>query len=597
MVQTNLVLAIASDEDNPITAAISTAIDNLTNPSPAATSTPAPSASPAPSSNPISAPIVNPSPAPTSIPVSAPISIPVTQPTPVPSSNPLTSPVTSPVINPSASPTPSPSLTPAPKPAPTLNAVFPNPATWGTVVVLTGSNLTNSTQIYINNSLVPSNFYKPASDNGNSISFTLPVFADYQATHSYKLYVKEGNLKSNELTLAIAPSVVDQHPPLTASQVLIEPIVSLDANHPELVVDYSNFNTNVFIPKSVVRPTVNLSSTLSTWGGTAYVVFNNILNLNAETTFGTIKVEIPAAIVITGPLNWNGVMNAPQISSITGTTPVADTGKIATPQVAVEVGLGDTPLTLNKAVRIVIPGQAGKLAGFQRGPTFTKIVRNCTADTQDAGNNLPVGGDCYISAGSDLVIWTKHFTKFVTYTETPVVSGSNSNSQSSGNNSQPQAPICGDSKPVSSPKLVYAKATGRNEVTLVWTKAADPVSFYLVAYGTKPGQPEYGNPNIGGKDTQSYVVKGLDTGQTYYFKVRAGNGCMPGEFSNELSVPVLGDKLSGPAKGFKSGVLSSTKAELKFKPITEAKPDRLVKTGSPNFLTKVFNFLLRFFQG
>lgn len=176
----------------------------------------------------------------------------------------------------------------------------------------------------------------------------------------------------------------------------------------------------------------------------------------------------------------------------------------------------------------------------------------------------------------------------------PAQSNDNSASQPSSGGGSPQAPVCGDSKPVSTPKLVYAHADGRNQVTLVWSKALDPVSYYLVAYGTKSGQMEYGNPNIGGKDTISYAVKGLDNGKTYYFKVRAGNGCMPGDFSNEIAVKVSGDKVSGPAAGFKAGVLGSKEVELPFQPITEAKTTHITTSGV-NLFTRILNFLARLF--
>jgi hypothetical protein len=41
-----------------------------------------------------------------------------------------------------------------------------------------------------------------------------------------------------------------------------------------------------------------------------------------------------------------------------------------------------------------------------------------TSDTQTAGDILAAGGTGKIDVGSDLVIWTKHFTKFITYTQT-----------------------------------------------------------------------------------------------------------------------------------------------------------------------------------
>jgi hypothetical protein len=40
---------------------------------------------------------------------------------------------------------------------------------------------------------------------------------------------------------------------------------------------------------------------------------------------------------------------------------------------------------------------------------------------------------------------------------------------------------------------------------------------------------------MGGQGTTSYTVGNLATGKKYYFVVRAGNGCTPGTFSNELS--------------------------------------------------------------
>lgn len=571
MVQTNIVLAIASDEDNPITAAISTAIDTLTNTSP--TPTPTPTPSPTPSSNPISTPIVNPSP------------------TPSPSSNPVTSPVisliTSPVTEPSPSPAPTQTPSPTPIPVPAISTVFPNPATIGTLIRLTGSGFSNASRVYVGGVLIPVSLYT-VSAGGTVLEFILPANVAFVADLSYPVEVRNGNQASNIVLLGIAPAIIDTPPAVNSNQALVAPLVNLDSTRPEVVLANSNFNTTINIPASVINPVINFSNLLVSFPNYHAVIYNNRIDMNTNTSAGTISVRIPASTIIEGPSNWNGVMNAPKILSNTNIKPVADSGQVALTHSVIEVGLSNTPLTFDKAVRLLIPGQAGKLAGYQVGSVFTKITNSCSADTQTAADSLPAGGECSISVGNDLVIWTKHFTKFITYTQTAQTTQPATGS--------PEAPICGDSKPVSAPKLISTKATGRNEVTLQWEKALDPVSYYLIVYGTKPGQPEYGNPNIGGKDSQSYVVKGLDTGKTYYFKVRAGNGCMPGEFSNELSVAVSGDQISGPAKGFKSGVLSSTKTELTFKPITAAKPERITKSSS-NFLSRVFDLLTRLFRG
>ncbi|MCL4390475.1 MAG: fibronectin type III domain-containing protein [Patescibacteria group bacterium] len=115
-------------------------------------------------------------------------------------------------------------------------------------------------------------------------------------------------------------------------------------------------------------------------------------------------------------------------------------------------------------------------------------------------------------------------------------------------------PVCNDTAPAGAPVLTGIVA-GTNSVTLFWNKAADPVTYYLVAYGTDPAADQFGNPNVGGAGTTSYTVGGLSGGVTYYFKVRAGNGCAPGPFSNILSVTPGGGVVSGPAAGFIPGVL------------------------------------------
>ena len=119
------------------------------------------------------------------------------------------------------------------------------------------------------------------------------------------------------------------------------------------------------------------------------------------------------------------------------------------------------------------------------------------------------------------------------------------------------APVCTDTAPAGAPVLLSAKTNGGNSVTLTWTPAPDPVTYYLITYGTTPGAQTYGNPNIGGHSTTSYTVNGLSGGTTYYFRIRAGNGCMPGPYSNELSVISVGRILAGPAVGFAPGVLGT----------------------------------------
>lgn len=108
-------------------------------------------------------------------------------------------------------------------------------------------------------------------------------------------------------------------------------------------------------------------------------------------------------------------------------------------------------------------------------------------------------------------------------------------------------PPCADSAPGSTPQLNSAVANSSSQITLSWTDAADPISYYLVSYGLSSGQYIYGNPNVGGQGTTSYTVSNLARGTTYFFVVKAVNGCTPGSFSNEVSATTTGGVVAAPA--------------------------------------------------
>jgi hypothetical protein len=95
--------------------------------------------------------------------------------------------------------------------------------------------------------------------------------------------------------------------------------------------------------------------------------------------------------------------------------------------------------------------------------------------------------------------------------------------------------VCNNAAPGSAPQLTTAVSTGAHQITLTWTTASNPVSLYLVSFGTSSGNYIYGAPNVGGQGTTTYIVGNLSTGKKYYFVVRADNGCATGNYSNELS--------------------------------------------------------------
>lgn len=389
---------------------------------------------------------------------------------------------------------------------------------------------------------------------GSNITF-LPS-SNFVGLGSFTYTISDGSLTATGTVRVVI------YPQVDSSQTVLTPSLTINPASPEVVVSETASDSTITIPSSVTNSTLNVTNLITTQDTIKTATLPNKIALNTNTSLGIVNVQIPAGIQIQGDATaWTGIIHNPKAQSNTSVTIVPPSGFNTTTDAVVEMGFGDIPLTFNKAVRILVTGQAGKLAAYARGEVVTKITTLCNSDTQTVGDALPASGDCKIDVGSDLVIWTKHFTKFVAYTQTAVsatTSTTKTSEGSAGIGESTNPPACSDAKPTSAPVLLSWRAENPNEITLTWSKAKDPVTYYLIAYGTSSGSLQFGNPNIGGSDTTSYAIKGLGGGTTYYFKVRAGNGCMPGEYSNELSVTPFGNDLTEIAEGFETGVLGTT---------------------------------------
>lgn len=102
--------------------------------------------------------------------------------------------------------------------------------------------------------------------------------------------------------------------------------------------------------------------------------------------------------------------------------------------------------------------------------------------------------------------------------------------------------LCHDISPIKSPQNLKVIAK-QNSVTLFWNEPDDNYTYYLISYSTNESASSYGNPNIS-KGTNSYTIDNLSGNTTYFFKIRTGNGCAPGPFSNIVSVTFGGQALS-----------------------------------------------------
>ncbi|MBI4052546.1 MAG: hypothetical protein HY394_00735 [Candidatus Diapherotrites archaeon] len=193
--------------------------------------------------------------------------------------------------------------------------------------------------------------------------------------------------------------------------------MTTDANTHEIIVQSGSPLQKIVVPDTV-QPDQNVWLDFS-----GLVDSNNSVTLSNGLSMeragdNNYSAVLPAGTKITGGAGWNGTINVPTVKAGSMVSVTPDSGTTAGDVGVIEIGFGDTKILFDKAARLLFSGQAGKYAGYSRNGTFYPISTTCSADTQAAGDALPAEGDCRITVGSDLVIWTKHFTLFATFTQT-----------------------------------------------------------------------------------------------------------------------------------------------------------------------------------
>ncbi len=97
-------------------------------------------------------------------------------------------------------------------------------------------------------------------------------------------------------------------------------------------------------------------------------------------------------------------------------------------------------------------------------------------------------------------------------------------------------PFCGDFLPGATPPSIYkAVSQNKDSVELFFVPAENPVDHYALEYGTQSGHYIYGLNNFGDKNSTSILIQDLTPNTEYYFRIRGGNGCATGPWSNEIT--------------------------------------------------------------
>ncbi|MDD3263361.1 MAG: InlB B-repeat-containing protein [Candidatus Nanoarchaeia archaeon] len=199
---------------------------------------------------------------------------------------------------------------------------------------------------------------------------------------------------------------------------------------PEVVINSTRHEeVKITIGENSTNVTINVSG-LITSNATKIVAEIPKIVINS-TNIKNIIIEIPATNITSTNTSWDGIINAPV--NVTDFVLPVESGKTKALETAIKVGFDGGMLTFESAVRLMFPGSSGKKVGYSQGSSpFVEITDTCSADSQAEGDALPANGNCKINVGGNLVIWTKHFTTFATYTETIVSSsGSSGSSRSS----------------------------------------------------------------------------------------------------------------------------------------------------------------------
>lgn len=155
--------------------------------------------------------------------------------------------------------------------------------------------------------------------------------------------------------------------------------------------------------------TLVLKPLLRTEIGPDSVLFRDSLTIlrNSTASDRRFEVDIPAnTMAACAASDWDGDFLLPR---------VLQTTTMALPSLTtilvMEVGDDACSLHFTNPVRLLLPGQAGRTIAFKaKGGLETPISLLC--DSATAPTNVPLGGECLIPSGSDIIIWTYHMTSF-----------------------------------------------------------------------------------------------------------------------------------------------------------------------------------------
>ena len=159
------------------------------------------------------------------------------------------------------------------------------------------------------------------------------------------------------------------------------------------------------------NPVLSMAGTLRDVPDGRAATYRGALDIATGRGDSSASVSILPMTTVTGPVGWDGVLRLPTFTDVPPDWQ-APPGTITS---MIAIGLDEAALTFDRPVRIMFHDRAGQHAGFERAGQTGLINTVCLSDgAEQVASQLGGTGDCRIDAGSDLAVWTFHFTRFYT---------------------------------------------------------------------------------------------------------------------------------------------------------------------------------------
>ncbi len=211
-------------------------------------------------------------------------------------------------------------------------------------------------------------------------------------------------------------------------------------------------------------------------------------------------------------------------------------------------GLNSEVTSFNQPVQLTFSYQNAEVSGLVE--SSLKIMRWNGSQWEDLNNNQVDTGANTVTATTTQFSTFGLFGQAISPTSTPVsgspapttqlstspAPGNRENGRGSGRSGGTSQPApCASLEPgKSAPWLYAAVPVSPTSIKLLFSSAEGPVDHYALKFGTASGEYVFGASKFGTGETREYLVESLSPGKTYYFRVRGGNGCATGPWSNEI---------------------------------------------------------------